>query len=43
MEGIFIKLEWKVLEIGCGVGCFIKYLWVKFVWVDGVDIFENMI
>ncbi|MDE5073206.1 MAG: glycosyltransferase, partial [Trichodesmium sp. St5_bin8] len=41
--GIPIKAEWKVLEIGCGVGRLIKYLREKFAQVDGVDISENMI
>ncbi len=41
--GIPIKTEWKVLEIGCGVGRLIKYLREKFAQVDGVDISENMI
>ncbi|MCH2048239.1 MAG: methyltransferase domain-containing protein [Trichodesmium sp. ALOHA_ZT_67] len=43
MEGIPTKPEWKVLEIGCGVGRLIKYLRAKFARVDGVDISENMI
>ena len=43
LEGIPTKPEWKVLEIGCGVGRLIKYLRAKFARVDGVDISENMI
>ncbi|RQH49055.1 methyltransferase domain-containing protein [Okeania hirsuta] len=43
LEGIPVKPEWKVLEIGCGVGHLIKYLREKFARVDGVDISENMI
>ncbi|MEM1172101.1 MAG: methyltransferase domain-containing protein, partial [Cyanobacteria bacterium P01_H01_bin.35] len=43
LQGIPIKVEWKVLEIGCGVGRLIKYLREKFAQVDGVDISENMI
>ncbi|MGD1804967.1 methyltransferase domain-containing protein [Dapis sp. BLCC M126] len=43
LAGIPIKPEWKVLEIGCGVGRLIKYLREKFARVDGVDISENMI
>ncbi|NER01425.1 MAG: glycosyltransferase, partial [Okeania sp. SIO3C4] len=43
LEGIPVKPEWKVLEVGCGVGRLIKYLREKFARVDGVDISENMI
>ncbi|MEB3340459.1 methyltransferase domain-containing protein, partial [Okeania sp.] len=38
-----VKPKWKVLEIGCGFGCFIKKFREKFARVDGVDISENMI
>ncbi|WP_293058478.1 methyltransferase domain-containing protein, partial [Okeania sp. SIO2B3] len=43
MGDIPVKPEWKVLEIGCGVGRLIKYLRETFARVDGVDISENMI
>ncbi|MGD1701850.1 glycosyltransferase, partial [Dapis sp. BLCC M229] len=43
MGGIPAKQEWKVLEIGCGVGRLIKPLREKFAQVDGVDISEKMI
>jgi cyclopropane fatty-acyl-phospholipid synthase-like methyltransferase len=35
--------QWKILEIGCGVGRVIKPLREKFAEVDGVDISEKMI
>lgn len=43
LDGIPAKHDWKVLEIGCGVGRLIKPLRQRFAAVDGVDIAENMI
>ncbi|MCC3411328.1 MULTISPECIES: glycosyltransferase [unclassified Microcoleus] len=43
LEGIPSQSEWKILEIGCGVGRIIKPLRQMFAQVDGVDIAENMI
>ncbi|MCX8042728.1 MAG: glycosyltransferase, partial [Desulfobacterota bacterium] len=43
LSGIPSRPEWKVLEIGCGVGRLIKPLRERFAEVDGVDISENMI
>lgn len=43
LQGIPIKPEWKVLEIGCGMGRLIKPLRKIFAQVDGVDISEKMI
>ncbi|MDY7004765.1 MAG: methyltransferase domain-containing protein, partial [Cyanobacteriota bacterium] len=43
IQGIPIKPEWKVLEIGCGVGRLIQPLRKIFAQVDGVDISEKMI
>jgi glycosyltransferase involved in cell wall biosynthesis/cyclopropane fatty-acyl-phospholipid synthase-like methyltransferase len=43
IRGIPTKPEWKILEIGCGVGRVIKPLREMFAQVDGVDIAENMI
>lgn len=43
IQGLPVKPEWKILEIGCGVGRVIKPLRAKFAHVDGVDIAENMI
>ncbi|MEG4579486.1 glycosyltransferase [Microcoleus sp. MON1_C5] len=43
LEGIPSQPEWKILEIGCGVGRIIKPLREMFAQVDGVDIAENMI
>ncbi|MDJ0555658.1 MAG: glycosyltransferase [Microcoleaceae cyanobacterium MO_207.B10] len=43
LRGIPINKEWKVLEIGCGVGRLIKPLREIFAEVDGVDISEKMI
>ncbi|WP_293078976.1 methyltransferase domain-containing protein [Okeania sp. SIO3B5] len=43
LEDIPVKPEWKVLEVGCGVGRLIKYLRENFARVDGVDISEKMI
>ncbi|MGK7920986.1 MAG: methyltransferase domain-containing protein [Trichodesmium sp.] len=43
LQDVPVKPEWKLLEIGCGVGRLIKYLRENFARVDGVDISENMI
>jgi glycosyltransferase involved in cell wall biosynthesis/SAM-dependent methyltransferase len=43
LETIPWKPEWKVLEIGCGVGRLIKAMREIFTLVDGVDISEKMI
>ncbi len=43
LKSIPTKPEWKILEIGCGVGRIIKPLREMFAQVDGVDISENMI
>jgi len=43
LQGIPYRSEWKVLEIGCGVGRLIKPMREMFAQVDGVDIAENMI
>jgi predicted O-linked N-acetylglucosamine transferase (SPINDLY family)/glycosyltransferase involved in cell wall biosynthesis/ubiquinone/menaquinone biosynthesis C-methylase UbiE len=37
------KPDWKVLEVGCGVGRLIKHFRESFARVDGVDISEKMI
>jgi len=43
LENIPHSPQWKVLEIGCGVGRIIKPLRKIFAQVDGVDIAEKMV
>ncbi len=43
LSGVPHQPEWRVLEIGCGVGRVIKPLRERFARVDGVDISEKMI
>jgi len=43
LRDIPAKPDWKVLEIGCGVGRLIKHFRESFARVDGVDISEKMI
>ena len=43
LEDLPTRPEWKILEIGCGVGRVIKPLRERFTQVDGVDISEDMI
>ncbi len=43
LRGIPAKPDWKVLEVGCGVGRLIKHFRESFARVDGVDISEKMI
>ncbi|MDY6807004.1 MAG: glycosyltransferase, partial [Cyanobacteriota bacterium] len=43
LRGIPAKPEWKVLEIGCGVGRLVKHFRDTFALVDGVDISEKTI
>ncbi len=43
LEDLPHKPEWKLLEIGCGIGRIIKTMRQQFSWVDGLDIAPNMI
>ncbi len=43
LQDIPVKQEWKVLDIGCGVGRCIKPMRDMFLEVDGVDISHKMI
>ena len=43
LRSIPAKPDWKLLEIGCGVGRLIKHFRESFAKVDGVDISANMI
>jgi glycosyltransferase involved in cell wall biosynthesis/ubiquinone/menaquinone biosynthesis C-methylase UbiE len=43
LENIPTQPNWKVLEIGCGVGRLVKPMRELFAQVDGVDISDNMI
>ncbi|MFM6401387.1 tetratricopeptide repeat protein, partial [Planktothrix sp.] len=43
LQDIPVKQEWKVLDIGCGVGRCIKPMRDLFLEVDGVDISAKMI
>ncbi|OCR01907.1 hypothetical protein BCD67_05330 [Oscillatoriales cyanobacterium USR001] len=43
LENIPTQPNWKVLEIGCGVGRVVKPMRELFAQVDGVDISDNMI
>jgi FkbM family methyltransferase len=43
LEGLAASPEWRILEIGCGVGRILKPLRERFAHVDGVDISPKMI
>jgi glycosyltransferase involved in cell wall biosynthesis/predicted TPR repeat methyltransferase len=43
LDGFSTSPDWRVLEIGCGVGRILKPLRTQFARVDGVDISEKMI
>jgi SAM-dependent methyltransferase len=43
LKGLPAQANWRVLDIGCGIGRLVKPLRQRFAQVDGVDIAENMI